>query len=188
MTIVWIGLLLAAALLVWAVALFNRLVRSRNLMREGWSGIDVQLKRRADLVPRLVATVRGYVEHERNLLERVTELRAQAAATQGAALRGEVEKELSQALHQLIVYTENYPQLKASDNFLKLQSQLAEIEDQLQMARRYYNGCVRNLNNLVESFPSNFVAGPFGFIQGEFFQLDAPEERLAPRVSLEETS
>ena len=188
MTLIWILVICAALALLWAVLAFNNLVKSKNLMREGWSGIDVQLKRRADVVPRLVETVRGYVEHERNLLERVTELRAEAAKAQGAARRGEVEKQLSQALGQLMIYTENYPQLKASENFLKLQGQLAELEDQIQMSRRYYNGCVRNLNIRIESFPSNLVAALFRFQKGEFFQLEDDAERAAPSVSMEKSS
>ena len=185
MTILWILLAALGLALVWTVLLFNRLVRRKNLTAEGFSGMDVQLKRRADLVPRLVEAVRGYAAHEKAVLEHVTAMRAQAAQAEDLARRARAEGELTLALQGLLAVAENYPQLKANDNFLTLQHQLTEIEDQIQMARRYYNGCVRNLNILVESFPGILVANLFRFGKAEFFQLDDASERKAPSASLE---
>lgn len=179
------GLIILALLLGlagWLVALYNGLVKKRNLVREGWSGIEVQLKRRADLIPNLVETVKGYAGHERESLDRVTELRAQSLKAGAPAEKGRVEGMLSSALGNLFAVAENYPDLKASSNFVELQTSLAEIEEQIQFARRYYNGAVRDLNIAVESFPSNLVAGAFGFKQAEFFELADPGDREAPQV------
>ena len=182
----WIILLIAVALGVYIAVMFNRLVRTRQMAREAWSGIDVQLKRRSDLIPNVVDVVKGYVAHERNVLTEVTELRGAGRALPAEAVgkRGEVEGALSAALGRLMAVAEAYPDLKASRNFLDLQQQLSAVESELQMARRYYNGAVRNLNILIESFPSNLVAGPFGFVRMDFFELDDAAERSAPAVSL----
>jgi len=173
-----------AGLLAYGIALYNRLVRSRQMAAEGWSGIDVQLKRRSDLIPNLVETVQGYAGHERATLREVTELRNQARAMppDDIAGRAHVEGLLSGAIGRLLAVVENYPDLKASPNFLQLQASLAGIEDEIQMARRYYNGATRELNVMVESFPSNLVAGMFGFSRGEFFETD-DASRVVPEVS-----
>jgi LemA protein len=172
------------ALLIYAVWIFNRLVRERNLVREGWSGIDVQLRRRSDLLPNLVETVKAYAAHERALFEDIAHIRSASMSASGVRPRENAERDLQAALSRLIALKEAYPELKADRNFLKLQDQLAEIEDHLQMARRYYNGSVRNLNILVQSFPNVLIARPLGFREVEFFQADAAE-RGAPRVTFE---
>lgn len=173
-----------AAVVAYAIALYNRLVRSRQMAAEGWSGIDVQLRRRADLIPNLVQTVQGYASHERGALQEVTELRSRIGkiAPNDIVGRAQAEGLLSGALGRLLAVVENYPELKASENFVQLQSALASIEDEIQMARRYYNGATRDLNVMVESFPSNLVASAFGFTQREFFETDEAS-RAAPTVS-----
>ncbi len=168
------------ALIVVAIALsFNRLVRHRNLVREAWSGIDVQLKRRHDLVPSLVESVRGHATFERGVLEDVTRLRAAAPASR--ALQ-DGENALSAQLRGVLAVAEAYPQLRAGESFLALQQRLADVENHLQMARRYYNGTVRDYNTAVESFPSNLVARAFGFGVEEFFQVESALERAVPEV------
>jgi LemA protein len=182
----WIVLAaIAAALAAWGVSLYNGLVKRRNLAEEGWSGIDVQLKRRADLVPNLVETVKGYATHERELLENVTELRNQARAAPAGdvAARSQIEGMLSGALGRLLAIVENYPDLEANQNFLALQESLQTVEHDIQMARRYYNGATRDLNVMVESFPSNLVAGWFGFGKKPFFEIEDAAAREAPKVS-----
>jgi LemA protein len=174
---------LVAAVVIWAVAIYNRLVRLRNLVEEGWSGIDVQLKRRADLIPNLLETVRGYMDHERDLLTRVTELRARSAEAGNVADKVKLEGKLSRSLARLFAVAENYPELKANQNFLQLQGQLGELEEQIQMARRYYNGTVRELNIKIESFPSNLVARRFGFNPAEFFEIEDLSDREVPEIS-----
>lgn len=182
----WIIVGLVAAALIYAIVIFNRLVRSRQMANEAWSGIDVQLKRRGELVPNLVDSVKGYAAHERELLQRVTELRnaAQALPNADVARRGEVEGALSAAVKRIMALAEAYPDLKASTNFLELQRELSRLEDEIQMARRYYNGAVRNLNTLIESFPSNLVAGTFCFQQRPFFELADASEAAVPQVAL----
>ena len=182
----WIVPLIAAAIGLYIAVAFNRLVRSRQMAREGWSGIDVQLKRRSDLVPNLVASVQGYMAHERDVLTEVTQLRAAARALPADAVgqRAQAESALSLALGRLMAVAEAYPDLKASRNFLELQQQLSDLENDIQMARRYYNGAVRNLNILVESFPSNLVAGPFGFARADYFELNDAAARAVPAVAL----
>lgn len=181
----WIAGAVVVALVAYVIVIYNRLVRRRQLAAEGWSGIDVQLKRRADLVPNLVETVRGYAVHERDLLARVTELRnqARAAPESDVAARGPLEGMLSSTLGRLLAVAENYPELKADRNFLQLQEQLAALESEIQMARRYYNGTVRELNVLVESFPSNLVANGFGFAKRAFFETESGHDRAVPSAS-----
>ena len=169
--------------LLLGVTQYNRLVRSRQMAQEGLSGIDVQLKRRADLIPNLLETVKGYMGHERQVLERVTELRTRSLQAGSVAEKGQVEGMLTEALRTLFAVAENYPDLKASQNFMELQQSLADIEEQIQLSRRYYNGAARNLNILVESFPSNIVARLFGFSQVEYFELEDQADRAVPRVS-----
>ncbi|MGQ9688001.1 MAG: LemA family protein [Desulfobaccales bacterium] len=165
------------------VTQYNRLVRSRQMAQEGLSGIDVQLKRRADLIPNLLETVKGYMGHEREVLEKVTELRAKSLQAGTVAEKGQVEGLLSRALGNLFAVAENYPDLKASQNFMELQKSLADIEEQIQLSRRYYNGAVRNLNILVDSFPSNIVARMFAFAPMEYFELEDQADRAVPKVS-----
>ncbi len=178
-------IILAVILTVFllGVTQYNRLVRSRQMAQEGLSGIDVQLKRRADLIPNLLESVKGYMGHERQVLEKVTELRAQSLKAGTVAEKGQVEGLLSRALGNLFAVAENYPDLKASQNFLDLQKSLADIEEQIQLSRRYYNGAARNLNILVDSFPSNIVARMFGFTSVEYFELEDQADRAVPRVS-----
>ena len=182
----WTILVVVAAAVIYAIIVFNRLVRTRQMANEAWSGIDVQLKRRSDLVPNLVDSVKGYAAHERSVLEEVTQLRGKARALpQGdVAARAQAEGALSVALGKLIALAENYPDLKASGNFLELQQQLSALEDELQMARRYYNGATRNLNTLVQSFPSNLIAGIFGFSPRNFFELADATDGAVPQVKL----
>lgn len=175
---------LAAALVVWAVVIYNLFIRDKNLIKEAWSGIDVQLKRRHNLVPNLVASVQGYSTHEKTLLEDITKKRSEAAKSESVKDKAPAESDLSGMLKNLFIVAENYPDLKASENFLNLQSQLTEIEDQLQYARRYYNGAVRNYNIRVESFPSNIIAGIFSFKQENFFEITLATERATPQVKI----
>lgn len=169
--------------LIWFIATYNVLVRLRQHCRESWSGIDTELKRRYDLIPNLVATVQGYAKHEREVLERVIEARSRAAASHGSpAQQAQDENMLVQSLRGLFALAENYPDLKASENFLHLQRELANTEDRIQAARRFYNANVRDLNTRTEVFPSNVVAGMFGFKKEEFFEVE-PAVRETPKVS-----
>ena len=183
-TIIGVIVALAVLLLLWAILIYNRLVARRQQTEEGWSGIDVQLKRRSNLIPNLVETVKGYASHERQTLEELTELRAKAVAAENAPAgeRAAVESRLGSALVRLLAVAENYPDLKASNNFHALQEELSDIENHIQMARRYYNGAVRNLNTLVESFPSNLIAQRFDFTKAEYYEIDDPAERALPKV------
>jgi len=176
--------LLGAALLLGllVMALYNSLVRSANMVQEGLSGVDVQLTRRAELIPNLVQTVKGYMTHERELVEQIATLHARSMAAQGTGERLQAEGLLGQALGKMLALAEAYPDLKASANFTQLQSALAEIESELQMARRYYNGAVRNLNIAVDSFPSNIVARMFGFGKADFFEAENDSKRQVPVV------
>ncbi|HMB48382.1 MAG TPA: LemA family protein [Afifellaceae bacterium] len=168
----------------YAISIYNRLVKNRQMVEEGWSGIDVQLKRRTDLIPNLMETVKGYMTHERELLEQITELRsrAQGAANAPPGERRPIEAALSGALGRLFAVVENYPDLKANQNFMEFQAALSEIEDQIQLSRRYYNGATRNLNILVESFPSNLVASMFKFQKSDYFEIDETD-RATPQVA-----
>ena len=169
--------------LFWAIRVYNRLIALRNLKEEGWSGIDVQLKRRHDLVGNLVSTVKGYMVHESSVLEEVTSKRAATQGASGVAETMAAEAGLSGALGRLFAVMENYPELKASTNVLELQKSLEDLENQLQMARRYYNGTVRDFNTLIQTFPANIIARRFAFVEGEYFELDNVSERAAPVVS-----
>jgi LemA protein len=184
--LVWALIFIAAAVVLYAIIMFNSLVRTRQMANEAWSGIDVQLKRRSELVPNLVESVKGYATHERSVLEEATRLReaARAVPADEVGARAQAEGALTGAIGKLIALAESYPDLKASANFLKLQGELSQLEDELQMARRYYNGTVRNQNVLVQSFPSNMVAGMFGFAPREYFELSDAAERDVPRVAL----
>jgi len=184
MEVIWGLLLIVVAAAAYAIFLYNALVRNRQLVEEGWSGIDVQLKRRTDLIPNLMETVKGYMAHERDTLQAVTDARAavQGASTSGPEERARVEGQLSQALGRLFAVAEAYPDLKANTTFLEFQGALQTVEDEIQMSRRYYNGSVRNLNIAVESFPSNIVAGMFQFHKAEYFELENAADRAVPNV------
>lgn len=178
--------LLAAAALVAIViiVLFNQLIAKRQMVNNGWADIDVQLKRRADLIPQLVTTVQAYASHERQLFEDVAEKRTAAlAAGDNAAARGEAESALSKPVGRLIALGEAYPELKANQNFLDLQNELSDTENKIEMARRFYNGAVRELNTAVESFPSNVVSGVFGIGKRTFFEITNAADRAVPNVS-----
>ncbi len=164
----WIIIAIVVIVVVWVVAIFNALIQKRNRVKNAWSDIDVQLKRRYDLVPNLVETVKGYAEHESSVLESVTKARAEAMNVQGPAKAG-AENMLTGAIKSLFAVAESYPQLRASENFQQLQSQLSTLENDIQGARRYYNAAVRELNNAVQVFPANVIAGMFGFKQEQFF-------------------
>ena len=176
-------LIIIGGLVLGLIVIYNSFVKLRAMVSEGWSGIEVQLKRRANLIPNLVSSVKGYMAHEKDRLNEVTELRAKSMAANSVADQAAVEQELSRSIVGILAVAENYPDLKASENFLQLQSQLAEIEEQIQMARRYYNGTVRNLNIKIDSFPSNIVAGIFNFQKADFFEIETAADRAVPQVN-----
>ncbi len=182
-----IALVVIALLALSIVFTYNGLVRLRVQCDNAWADIDVQLKRRYDLIPNLVETVKGYATHERGTFEAVVAARNQAMSAQGPLAKGQAESTLSGALRQLFALSEAYPQLRAAENFAQLQSTLGQIEDTLQNARRYYNAAVRDLNTRVEQFPSNMVAGMGNFKPREFFEISAPAEREVPHVSFSAT-
>ncbi len=172
------------ALIVAAgVFLYNRLIRSRNRVATSWSDIDVQLQRRHDLIPRLVTAVDQYAQYERATLEAVTELRTEAMQQADVRARGKAEEKLSAGLERLMALAENYPDLKANENFLNLQNELVETENYLQFARRYYNGSVRDYNTMTESVPSNMIAGMFNFKPRDFFQKSSDDAANVPIAS-----
>ncbi len=184
MTTFWIILAIAVAIVVFIISIYNRLVKNRQSVEEGWSGIDVQLKRRSNLIPNLLAAVKGYMSHEKDLLESITKMRSRAneVADKGPAERSKAEGALGAGLMNLFAVMENYPDLKANQNVMDFQSSLQEIEDQIQMSRRYYNGAVRIMNISVETFPSNLVANYFGFRTAEYFEIDDANARQVPKV------
>jgi len=159
-------------LIAWFIIIYNLFVRDKNRVLAAWSDIDVQLKRRHDLIPKLIDAVKQYAAYESSTLSAITTLRSQSEDTTGIEKRGEIEGELSAKLHQLIALAENYPDLKANKSFLDLQNNLTDVENHIQYARRYYNGAVRNLNIRVDSFPDMLIARIFRFIQAEFFDFD----------------
>ncbi len=178
MPILYIVLAAAAVLALWLVAIYNGLIRGKNRVAESFSDIDVQLKRRYDLIPNLVEAVKGYMTHERETLVKLTEARTAAMATGGGSLadREKAENQLSQTLKSLFAVTENYPELKASQNFLQLQDEISDTENKIQAARRFYNGNVRDFNIKIEMFPTNMMANSLGFKKYEFFQAEASEK------------
>ncbi len=176
MSILIILAIVAGAILIWIVAVYNGLITLRNRAKEAFSDIDVQLKRRYDLIPNLVETVKGYAAHEREVFEKVTEARTRAMGAQTLKEKGEAENVLSGTLKTLFAVSENYPQLRASENFQKLQDELTDTENKIQAARRFYNTNVRDLNIKIETFPANFVANIFGFKQMEFFGVKEGEK------------
>ena len=181
MTIISILLVLVAVAGVW---IYNRLVRDRNQVRAAWSDIDVQLKRRHELVPRLVSCVKAYADFERATLLAVTELREQSMATPELPQKAALEDAMQTGLHKLIVVAEAYPELKADENFRQLQAELTDTEDQIQYARRFYNGAVRLFNTRVQSFPDLLLARPLGFETADYFEIDDAAARVTPTVGL----
>jgi len=181
---VFLSSILGIVILVvlWGVFMYNRLVRNRTRAEEAWSGIDVQLKRRRNLIPNLLETVKGYAKHEKSALEAVTKLRTGAENAKTVAEKAQAEGALSGALANVFAVAEAYPDLKASANFQQLQASLQEIEDQIQLSRRYYNGAVRDLNIMVDSFPSNIIANMFGFSKKEFFEMVDEAGKAVPKI------
>lgn len=167
----------------WVVSIYNKLIKNKNIVKEGWSGIETQLKRRSNLIPNLVEAIKGYVGHEKGVLESVTEARSRTGTASTPAERGKMEGMLGAALANVFAVAEAYPELKANENFMSLHKELSSLEDEIQMARRYYNGTVRDLNVMIESFPSNVIAGSFGFVQAEFFEIEDAADRAVPEVS-----
>jgi LemA protein len=179
----WIVLGVVVLLLLYAVGIYNRLVRLRALVKEAFSGITVQLRRRADLIPNLVETVQGYATHEREVFEEVTRRRAEATSASSVQATAQADAAMTGLLGRLMAVAENYPQLKANQNFLQLQDQLSSIETDLQSARRYYNATVRDLNSTIQSFPPVLVARPAGFTEEPFYEDADQSIQTAPKVS-----
>lgn len=171
MELIWIILAVVVVLAIVLVVIYNGLVATRVRVEEAWSDITVQLKRRLDLIPNLVNSVKGYATHEKEVFDRVTETRANTLNAQGVAATAKAEGEFEQALKSLFAVSENYPQLRATENFQQLQAELTDTEDKIMAARRFYNGSARDLNIKIDSFPSNIVAGMFGFKKREFFEV-----------------
>ena len=184
MNITYILLAVVAALIIWVIYIYNRFVRLTNRTEEGWSDIDVQMKRRYDLIPNLVETVKGYAAHEAGTLQKVTEARTKAMGAQSVAEHAEAENMLTGALKSLFAVSEAYPDLKANSNFVELQRELSDTENKIQAARRFYNGVVQELQNAIEMFPSNLVGSMFGFKTREFFQLGEGEQAAREPVKV----
>jgi LemA protein len=180
MALTWMFIAVGAVVAVAVISLYNKLVRLRNTVRSAWSDIDVQLKKRYDLVPNLVEAVKGYAAHEQSLFAKVTEARAQAIKATGPAETAKAENVLRDSLKSLFAIAEAYPDLKANQNFLQLQTQLKEIEDNIEAARRYYNAVVRDFNTTIEQFPSNLIASQFKFEKNDFFGLESPDVERKP--------
>lgn len=176
MSIGLIALIILGVIVLWIIAVYNGLIRLKNRVDEAWSDIDVQLKRRYDLIPNLISTVKGYAAHERDLFEKVTEARTRAMGAGSAHDKAEAENMLSGTLKSLFAVAENYPDLKANQNFLELQRELTDTEDKIQAARRFYNGNVRDFNTKIEIFPNNIFAGILNFTKREFFEANGEEK------------
>ncbi len=179
MYIVWI---IIAVVALWLVGAFNGLVRAKNRVKEAWSDINVQLRRRHDLIPNLVETVKGYATHEQEVLEKVIKARTEAVTAGSLEQKGQAENMLTGALKNLFALSEAYPNLRANENFLKLQDELSDTENKIQASRRFYNTNVRDFNTKIEVFPTNMIASTMGFHREEFFQLESPEEAKLPEV------
>lgn len=179
----YVGMLIAAIIVLWGIILYNRLVLLRNRVRNNWSQIDILLKNRFDLVPNLVDTVSAYTNYERETLTRMTEMRTRFASAESMQDKAAISGEMSGMLGRLIAVSENYPDLKASENFLYLKQQLAELEDKVRFGRQFYNDTVEAYNTAVQSVPTNMIAGLFGFRELTFFQVDDAEKAL-PRIKL----
>jgi len=180
--VLYILLGLAVVIVLWLIGVYNSLVRLNNKTKEAWSDIDVQLKRRHDLIPNLVETVKGYAKHESKLFEKVTQARASAMQAKGPAQAAEAENNLMGTLKSLFAVAENYPDLKANQNFMQLQSDLTDTEDKIQASRRFYNGNVRDFNTKIETFPNNVVAGMLGFKKYDFYEVANAKERENVKV------
>lgn len=178
--LIWIIL---ALLVVWVVFVYNGLIRTRNRVKEAWSDISVQLKRRYDLIPNLVETVKGYASHESGVFEQVTKARSAAISAEGKEEQAQAENQLSETLKTLFAVSENYPDLKANANFLELQRELSDTENKIQAARRFYNATVLDLNNRIQTFPTNILASLFNFKEEEFFDVENDEELQNIKVS-----
>ena len=178
----YIVLIVIGILILWAIVIFNSFVRLKHRVNEAWSDIDVQLKRRHNLIPNLIETVKGYAKHEKGLFEKVTQARTNAVSAKGVEEKGKAENMLSNTLKTLFAVAENYPDLKANANFLELQRELSDTENKIQAARRFYNGNVRDLNIKAERFPSRIIAGMFRFKKREFFEIEEAGERKVPKV------
>lgn len=185
MTILYIVLAVVAVLILWVIAAYNTFVKLTNRVKEGWSDIEVQMKRRYDLIPNLVETVKGYASHEAGTLQKVTEARTKAMGAQGVAERAEAENMLTGALKSIFALSESYPDLKANTNFLELQRELSDTENKIQAARRFYNSVVQELNNALQSFPSNIIGSMFGFTQRDFFALGEDEQAARNPVKVQ---
>jgi LemA protein len=179
----WVVAGIVVLLLLWAVGIYNRLVRLRALVKEAFSGITVQLRRRADLIPNLVETVQGYATHEREVFDQVTARRAEATTAGSVQATAQADAAMTGLLGRLMAVAENYPELKANQNFLQLQDQLASVETELQGARRYYNATVRDLNSTIQSFPPVLIARPAGFAEEPFYEDDDKSIQSAPKVA-----
>jgi len=179
----WIIILVIIVLLIISmIAMYNSLIRLRNQVKNAWSQIDVQLKRRHDLIPNLVETAKGYMKHERETLEEITKARSQAVQASSVSEQGEAEGRLNDALSQFYLVVENYPDLKANQNFLALQEELTSTENKVSFARQYYNDEVLKYNTKIQSFPTNILAGMFNFEESDFFEIEMPDEREVPEV------
>jgi LemA protein len=182
----WIIYVLVGIIIImifWLIGVYNALIRLKNQTDEAWSDIDVQLKRRYDLIPNLIETVKGYASHEKSVFENVTKARAQAMGAQNPEEKGKAENMLTGALKSLFAVAENYPQLRASENFAKLQDELSDTENKIQASRRFYNGNVRDFNTKIQVFPNNMIAQRLGFKNREFFELEEEAAKEAPKVS-----
>jgi LemA protein len=178
----WIFLILLVAAVAFFISMYNSLVRLRNRVKNAWAQIDVQLKRRHDLIPNLVETAKGYMKHERETLSAVTEARSRAMGTEGVGAKGQVEGQLSGALSRFMLVVENYPDLKANENFLALQEELTSTENKIAFSRQSYNDQVLFYNNKIQMFPSNVIAGMFSFTAEEFFEIEDEAEKAVPTV------
>lgn len=185
MTITYIILAVAVVLVGWVVFTFNALVLGRNRVKEGWADIDVQLKRRYDLIPNLVETVKGYATHERELLENVTRARTSAMQATSVAEHSQADNALADTLKSLFAVAENYPNLKANENFGKLQDELSDTENKIQAARRFYNSTVLDFNTKIEQFPSNLLAGMFNFMKSDFYELSDADSAAKEPVKVQ---
>lgn len=184
-SISWTLIIVVVAVVAWGLVMYNSLVRRRNQVDESWSDIEVQLKRRHNLIPNLVQTVKGYAQHERGVFENVTQARAQALGAKTPEQQAKAENQLTSTLKTLFAVAENYPDLKANANFLELQRELSDTEDKIQAARRFYNGNVRDYNTTIQSVPTNVMAGMFGFKKRNFFEIEDEEVRSVPKVNFE---
>ncbi|MBU4030624.1 LemA family protein [Patescibacteria group bacterium] len=182
-TILWVIIILAVVVVLWLIAIYNGLIKMKNRTDEAWSDIDVQLKRRYDLIPNLIETVKGYATHEKELFEKVTQARTAAMGAENPNEKAEKENILSGTLKSLFAVSENYPDLKANENFLELQRELTDTEDKIQASRRFYNGNVRDINIKIQQFPNNLIAGALGFKKRDFFETENEAEREPVKVA-----